>query len=250
MGEDKHNAPRAMNDSMTQSPSGLRGLVTIPAYNEAFNIEGVITEIRQHFRGDIVVVDDGSQDDTAAVARRAGAVVLRHPCNLGIGAAVQTGFIYAITHGYDVVLRLDADGQHDPSYIPSFLDQLAADEADIIVGSRFLGRRGYQSTLVRRVGIVILNIVSALVGTRTTDPTSGYWAVNRRALQVLARSQADDYPETESLVMASRAGCRVAELPVLMRPRTTGQSSIGTFHAGFYMVKVVLSLLIERLRPR
>jgi glycosyltransferase involved in cell wall biosynthesis len=228
----------------------MRGLVIIPAYNEAFNVGGVITEIRQHFPGDVVVIDDGSSDETRKVASEAGAIVLRHPCNLGIGAAVQTGFLYALARDYDTVLRLDADGQHDPAYISDFLDALRRDQADIVVGSRFLGRRGYQSSLVRRIGIVILNVVSALVGTRTTDPTSGYWAVNRRALEVLARSQADDYPETESLVMASRAGCRVCELPVLMRPRFGGESSIGTLNAGYYMIKVVLSLLVERLRPR
>lgn len=228
----------------------MRGLVIIPAYNEALNVGAVITEIRQHFAGDIAVIDDGSADDTGRIARNAGAIVLRHPCNLGIGAAVQTGFIYGLANNYDVVVRLDADGQHDPMYIVDFVRTLESGNADIVVGSRFLGRRGYQSTAVRRIGIVILNVVSWLVGTRTTDPTSGYWGVNRRALQVLAHSQADDYPETESLVMASRAGCRVFELPVLMRARSAGESSIGTLNAGYYMIKVVLSLLIERLRPR
>jgi glycosyltransferase involved in cell wall biosynthesis len=228
----------------------MRGLVIIPAYNEALNVGGVIAEIRQHFAGDIAVIDDGSVDDTSQVARKAGAIVLRHPCNLGIGAAVQTGFIYGLANDYPVVVRLDADGQHDPMYILDFVRLLESDDADIVVGSRFLGRRGYQSTAVRRIGIVILNVVSWLVGTRTTDPTSGYWGVNRRALQVLAHGQADDYPETESLVMASRAGCRVREIPVLMRARSAGESSIGTLNAGYYMIKVVLSLLIERLRPR
>lgn len=228
----------------------MRGLVIIPAYNEALNVGGVIAEIRQHFAGDIAVIDDGSVDDTSHVARNAGAIVLRHPCNLGIGAAVQTGFIYGLANDYAVVVRLDADGQHDPMYIVDFVRLLESGDADIVVGSRFLGRRGYQSTAVRRIGIVILNLVSWLVGTRTTDPTSGYWGVNRRALQVLAHGQADDYPETESLVMASRAGCRVREIPVLMRARSAGESSIGTLNAGYYMIKVVLSLLIERLRPR
>lgn len=228
----------------------MRGLIVIPAYNEALNIGGVIAEIRRHFGGEIAVIDDGSTDETGAIARQAGAIVLRHPCNLGIGAAVQTGFIYGLENGYEVVMRLDADGQHDPMYIADFVRILESGEADIVVGSRFLGRRGYQSTAVRRIGIVILNIVSWLVGTSTTDPTSGYWGVNRRALQVLAHSQADDYPETESLVMASRAGCRVREIPVLMRARFAGASSIGTLNAGYYMIKVVLSLLIERLRPR
>jgi len=149
------------------------------------------------------------------------------------------------------VLRLDGDGQHDPVYIPKFLDVLAAGAADIVVGSRFLGREGYQSTLVRRAGILILTVISALVGTRVTDPTSGYWGLNRRALELLAKDQPDDYPETQSLVRATRAGCRVVEIPVIMQVRGNGQSSIaGTLQSGFYMFKVILAVLIERLRQR
>lgn len=228
----------------------MRVLLIIPAFNEAGSIGGVIFSVREHFQGDVVVIDDGSEDDTGDLARAAGAVVLRHACNLGIGAAVQTGFLYALRHDYDFVVRQDGDGQHDPSQIPLLLTALERDEADIVVGSRFLAREGYQSTLVRRVGIFILGIVSALVGTRVTDPTSGYWAVNRRALKVLARSQPDDYPETEALVLASRAGCRVREQPVVMYARIAGRSSIGAIYSGFYMMKVVLALLVGRLRPR
>jgi hypothetical protein len=228
----------------------MRTLLIIPALNEAASIAGVIAAIRQHFSGDIAVIDDGSEDDTGALARAAGAAVLRHTCNLGIGAAVQTGFLYALQQGYDFVVRNDADGQHDPAQIPRLLEWLERDEADIVVGSRFLAREGYQSTFVRRAGIFILGIVSALVGVRTTDPTSGYWAANRRALKVLTRAHPDDYPETEALVMASRFGCRVREQPVIMYPRTAGRSSIGAIYAGFYMMKVVLALLVGRLRPR
>jgi glycosyltransferase involved in cell wall biosynthesis len=228
----------------------VRTLLIIPAFNEAGAIEGVIQGARPFLDGDIVVIDDGSEDDTAAVARAAGAVVLRHPCNLGIGAAVQTGFLYGLTRGYDYVVRQDGDGQHDPAQIPRLLEVLRRGEADIVVGSRFLAREGYQSTLVRRVGIFILGIVSRLVGTHVTDPTSGYWAVNRRALGVLAHQHPDDYPETEALSMASRAGCRVAEVPVVMYARIAGQSSIGAIYSGFYMLKVVLALLVGRLRPR
>src|SRR5258707_947447 len=186
----------------------MRTLLIIPAFNEAASIAGVINAARAHFSGDIAVIDDGSDDDTRDLARATGAAVLHHSCNLGIGAAVQTGFLYALEQGYDLVVRQDGDGQHDPAQIPRLLAVLEADEADIVVGSRFLAREGYQSTLVRRAGIFILGIVSALVGARITDPTSGYWAVNRRALTVLARSQPDDYPETEALVLASRSGCR------------------------------------------
>jgi glycosyltransferase involved in cell wall biosynthesis len=228
----------------------MRAIVIIPAFNESASIAGVIHNTRGIFGGDIAVIDDGSEDDTFAQATSAGAVVLRHPCNLGIGAAVQTGYLYALDQGYDFVVRQDGDGQHDPAHIPRFLEILAADEADIVVGSRFLAREGYQSTFVRRVGILILGVVSALVGSSVTDPTSGYWGVNRRALVVLARSHPDDYPETEALVHAARAGCRVRELPVIMYARTAGVSSIGTLYSGFYMMKVVLNLLIGRLRPR
>lgn len=228
----------------------MRTLLIIPAYNEAGAIAGVISDIRTHFAGDIAVIDDGSQDDTSVLARQAGAIVLRHPCNLGIGAAVQTGYMYALASGYDFVVRQDGDGQHDPAHIPRFLELLQANEADILVGSRFLAREGYQSTLVRRVGIFILGIVSSLVGSRVTDPTSGYWGINRRALEVLAKTHPDDYPETEALAVAARAGCRVRELPVVMRERTSGRSSISALYSGFYMMKVVIALLIGRLRPR
>jgi len=229
----------------------MRTLVVIPAYNEADNIAQVIAGVRAFFDGEVAVVDDGSADDTARAARAAGATVLRHPCNLGIGAAVQTGFLYAMDHGYDQVLRVDGDGQHDPSYIPRFLELLADGEADIVVGSRFLAREGYQSTLVRRAGIMILGVLSALVGARVTDPTSGYWGLSRRAVELLARYQPDDYPETQALVLAARAGCRIREVPVVMQARSAGRSSIsGVMHAGFYMLKVILAVLIERLRTR
>ncbi|MFI5394380.1 MAG: glycosyltransferase family 2 protein [Candidatus Binatia bacterium] len=229
----------------------MRTLIIIPAYNEAPNIAAVVADIRTAFTGDVLVIDDGSDDATAAEARRTGTQVLRHSCNLGIGATVQTGFLYAVARDYDVVVRLDGDGQHDPAYIPKFLETLSAGTADIVVGSRFLGRKGYQSTFVRRIGILILGMLSAAVGTRVTDPTSGYWALTRRAVELLARFQPDDYPETQALVLATRAGLRITEIPVLMYARTTGRSSIsGALHAGFYMVKVILAVLIERIRSR
>lgn len=228
----------------------MRVLVVIPTYNEAGNIGAVVTAVRAIAAGEIVVIDDCSDDDTAALARAAGAIVLSHPCNLGIGGAVQTGFLYALQHGYDAVVRVDGDGQHDPAYISALLAPLASGHADVVVGSRFLAREGYQSTFVRRTGILILGLLSAVVGARVTDPTSGYWALNRRALEVLAKFQPDDYPETQSLLVASRAGCRIQELPVIMLARGAGQSSIGTLMSGFYMVKVILAVLIERLRPR
>ena len=228
----------------------MRTLVIIPAFNEGEAIAQVVADVRANSDADILVIDDGSADDTQDRARQAGAEVLVHACNLGIGAAVQTGYVYALRHDYDFVVRQDGDGQHDPSYIPQLLDILARDEADIVVGSRFLAREGYQSTIVRRLGIVILSVISALIGTHTTDPTSGYWALNRRAVEALAPSHPDDYPETEALVMAAAAGCRTTEIPVVMRERQAGTSSISALYSGFYMVKVTLALFILHGRPR
>jgi glycosyltransferase involved in cell wall biosynthesis len=226
----------------------MRLLVVIPAYNEAPTIPAVVAGVRAQSAADILVVDDGSSDETSEVAKGCGVVVLRHPCNLGIGAAVQSGFLYAIEHDYDSVVRIDGDGQHDPAYIKQFLEPLCAGTADIVIGSRFLARRGYQSTFVRRTGIVILSLISALVGARVTDPTSGYWALNRRALSLLAVSHPDDYPETEAMVVATRGGCRIREIPVQMLARTAGRSSISAIHSGFYMFKVIVAVLIQRLR--
>jgi len=228
----------------------MRVLVVVPAYNEASSIPRVVAGVRAHCSGEILVIDDGSSDGTSAVARRSGVVTLQHPCNLGIGAAVQSGFLYALDHGYDVVLRIDGDGQHDPAYIPHFLELMRAGEADIVIGSRFLARRGYQSTPVRRIGIVLLSLISSLVGARVTDPTSGYWALNRRAVSLLAASQPDDYPETESIVIAAKSGCSIREIPVEMLARATGRSSISAMHSGFYMIKVIVAILIQRGRRR
>ncbi len=224
-------------------------LIIIPAFNESAAIAGVVADIRQHCEHDILVIDDGSKDDTADRAGETGVTVVRHPCNLGIGAAVQTGYMYALRHGYDIVVRQDGDGQHDPAYIPQIVALLERGESDIVVGSRFLAREGFQSTVVRRLGILILSVISALIGTQTTDPTSGYWGLNRRAFEALAPTHPDDYPETEALVIAAAAGCRTQEIPVIMRERTTGRSSISALYSGFYMIKVILALLIVHLSP-
>ena len=173
----------------------MRTLLIIPAFNEAESIAGVITAIRRHFAGDIVVIDDGSEDETGdAGARRPAPWCCAIPAISASAPRCRRVSSTRLQEGYDFVVRKDGDGQHDPAQIPRLLERAGADEADIVVGSRFLAREGYQSTFVRRVGIFILGIVSALVGTRITDPTSGYWAVNRRALKVLVRSQPDDYP--------------------------------------------------------
>jgi glycosyltransferase involved in cell wall biosynthesis len=229
---------------------GLKRVAIVPAYNEEGSVARVIDEIRA-FDGDfeIVVVDDGSADRTAGVAVEHGAQVIRLPINLGIGGAVQTGFRYAFEHGFTLAVRVDGDGQHDAAQLGVLLGPLLADEADIVVGSRFASREGYQSSRSRRLGISILaGTVSLLVRRRVTDPTSGFQALNRRAIALFAADYPHDYPEVEATLMVHRQRLRSAEVPVRMRERASGQSSIGSLAAAYYMVKVLLALLVGLFR--
>jgi glycosyltransferase involved in cell wall biosynthesis len=199
----------------------------------------------------VVVINDGSNDDTAPLARAAGAVVLDMPYNVGIGAAVQTGFIYAAQHNYDVAVQTDGDGQHPAQEIPRLVEALATNQADVVIGSRFMDpdRPGYQQTTARRVGGQILaQILSMTTGQRITDPTSGFRASNRRALTLCAQLYPHDYPEPEAIIILHRAGLRLCEIPVRMVPRETGVSSITFLRGGYYMTKVILAILINLLR--
>lgn len=229
---------------------GLRRIAIVPAYNEEECVGRVIEEIRA-FDPDleVVVVDDGSRDRTAAVAEAAGAHVVRLPFNLGIGGAVQTGFRYAFEHGFALAVRVDGDGQHDPAQLPLLLEPILGDEADIVVGSRFVTDGGYRSTRSRRAGITILaRVVSALVGRRVTDPTSGFQALNRHAIALFAADYPHDIPEVEAVLMVHRHRLRMVEVPVQMRERAGGQSSIGALFAVYYMVKVLLALFVGLFR--
>ena len=211
---------------------------------------GVIEEVRA-FDPDleVVVVDDGSTDRTAAVAAAAGAHVLRLPFNLGIGGAVQTGFRYALEQRFDVVVRLDGDGQHDPAQIGLLLEPLLAGEADIVVGSRFAGDPGYRSTATRRIGIRLFAwIVSLLVRQRVTDTTSGFQAVNRLGIQLFAADYPHDYPEVEATVMVFKHRLRLKEVPVRMRERSGGRSSITALRSIYYMAKVLLAIVVAMFR--
>jgi glycosyltransferase involved in cell wall biosynthesis len=227
-----------------------RRVAIVPAYNEEECIGGVVDELRAAAADmTIVVVDDGSADRTAEVAREHGAVVLRLAYNLGIGGCVQTGFRYADEQGFDIAVRVDGDGQHDPSQLDVILAPVLADEADICVGSRYHERSGYQSSATRRVGIRILAAtVSALTRQRLTDPTSGFQALNRKAIRLFATDYPHDYPEVEALVLLIRHKLRVVEVSVEMRPRAGGRSSIRTFGSVYYMVKVLLALFVGSFR--
>jgi glycosyltransferase involved in cell wall biosynthesis len=225
-------------------------LVIIPALNEEDSIADVMAQIHEYAPwADVAVINDGSSDRTGAIAEACGAIALHLPYNVGIGAAVQTGMIYAARYGYEVAVQTDGDGQHPPSEIPALVSQLLKGDADIVVGSRYIEDRGYRTPVTRRMGIILLaRIISIVTGIRCTDPTSGFRASNRKTILLCARTYPHDYPEPEAIVLLHRAGLRVREVPVTMQARQGGRSSITPLRSGFYMAKVILAILISLLR--
>jgi glycosyltransferase involved in cell wall biosynthesis len=241
----------------------MRVLIVVPALNEESGLPPLLSELRavaerDGFSAEIVVIDDASTDRTAEVAREHGARVVRLCRNLGIGGAVQTGLRLALREGFDCAVQMDGDGQHPPSELRKLVAAMQAPLApDIVVGSRYLHGEGFQSTLPRRMGSGWLGWVLRLVtGQKTTDPTSGYRAYGRRALKLFNWSYPHDYPEPEALVLAKVAGLRVVEIPVVMKERQGGASSISILHAPYYMLKVTVAILLayarswHRIEPR
>jgi glycosyltransferase involved in cell wall biosynthesis len=232
----------------------LRKLAIVPAYNEEGMVGRVVRDIlRQAPHFDVLVVDDGSTDNTAAEARAEGATVISHPFNLGIGGAVQTGFKYALREGYDVAAQVDGDGQHKPSYLPELLAKLRTkgDRADMVCGSRFRGDPGYRVPLGRRVGNLIFSVVlTAICRRRITDPTSGFRITNRRGIELFARDYPHDYPEVEAILMLHAHRLRLHEVPVRMNARGFGRSSIDYPRSAYYMAKVLLAILVGLFRRR
>lgn len=225
-------------------------LVMIPALNEEDSIAHVIGQIHEHVPwADVVVINDGSIDRTAAIAQACGAVVLPMPFNVGIGSAVQTGYMYAARHGYEVTVQNDGDGQHNPAEIPLLVQTLVESGADLMIGSRYLEDRGYITPWQRKIGIVILaRVVSLVTRRRITDPTSGFRASNRRTIELCARVYPYDYPEPEAIVLLYKAGFDVREMPVTMNARYGGISSITPLRSAYYMVKVILSIMVDMIR--
>lgn len=229
-----------------------RRIAIVPAFNEERNIGRVVAELLDFDPGiDVVVVSDGSADRTADNARAAGALVLQLPFNLGIGGAVQTGFRYAWENGYDLAVRCDGDGQHIPAELPNVIAPVVEGRADIAVGSRFVAGEGYRSSASRRVGIRLLAaVVSAIARQRVTDTTSGFQALNRRALGLFAADYPHDYPEVEAVLLLHHHRLVSEEVPVEMRARLTGRSSINASRSIYYMIKVTLAIFVGLLRAR
>lgn len=224
------------------------GCIIIPCYNEATNIARVIDEVSQFADGlEILVINDASTDQTSEAARKTEkATVIDLPANLGVGGAVQTGLKYAKARGYSFALKLDGDGQHPPAAIQSLLKPLAEGEADIAVGSRFLAANsGFKSSFLRRIGIKFFEKLGKLLtGQQFTDATSGFRAYNRKAIEFMAvRYPTFDYPEPEELVLASLHGLRLKEIPITMRDRWSGESTISSTFSVYFMLKVTLAMI-------
>jgi len=241
----------------------MRVLIVVPALNEESGLPPLLTELRavaerDRFSAEIVVIDDASTDRTAEVAREHGARVVSLCRNLGIGGAVQTGLRLALREGFDCAVQMDGDGQHPPGELRKLLAVIDTPAApDIVVGSRYLHGEGFQSTLPRRMGSGWLAwVLRLLTRQRTTDPTSGYRVYGRRALKLFNWSYPHDYPEPEALVLAKVAGLSVVEVPVVMKERQGGASSISILHAPYYMLKVTVAILLayarswHRIEPR
>ena len=230
-----------------------RYLAVVPAYNEAACVGRVIGALQEQApQFDVVVVDDGSTDSTRRVAEAAGARVLRHPFNLGIGGAVQSGFTFALERGYDYLVQVDGDGQHDPAEIGALIRAMDEDPSlDVVCGSRFLTDKGYPAPISRRTGIHIFAfLLSRIVGQRVSDPTSGFRLYNRRAIELFAGDYPHDYPEVEAVLMVHWHRLKMREIPVRMFRREGGVSSISSGKSAYYMVKVLLAIFVGLLRRR
>ena len=225
-------------------------LIIIPAYNEKESLPDVIASVRKEIpEADILVINDGSTDATGFIARREKVEVIDLPYNMGIGAAMQTGYKYSFAEGYDVSVQFDGDGQHPANQIRNILRQLQEGRADVIIGSRFLEDTGYVPSFSRSIGIVMFaRLMSIIMRQKITDPTSGFRAANRAVIEFYSRHYPEDYPEVEALVLLHRAGFTMTEVAVKMEKRMSGRSSITPVRGIYYMIKVTLAVLIDLLK--
>ena len=225
-------------------------LIIIPAYNEKDNLPAVIASVRKEMpEADIIVINDGSSDTTGIIAQREKVEVIDLHYNLGIGAAMQTGYQYAFTEGYDMAVQFDGDGQHPARRIRDIVEPLQRDMADVIIGSRFAENTGYVPSVSRLIGIgMFAKLMSVILRQKITDPTSGFRAVNRNVIKFYSDHYPEDYPEVEALVLLHMAGYTMAEVPVKMEKRMSGRSSITPLRGIYYMVKVTLAVMIDLLK--
>lgn len=228
----------------------MKKLIIIPAYNESMSIKSTVEEIRSKAKDfDYVIINDCSTDETKEICEENGYNVINLPINLGIGGAVQTGYRYGVNEGYDIAVQVDGDGQHDPEFLDKMCNFLKANSADMVIGSRFIHKKGFQSSGMRRIGIrYFTSLIKILTGKIITDPTSGLRMVNRDIMKMFSDDYPKDYPEPESVVAVLRRKKEVVEIPVVMRERNGGVSSISLKKSIYYMIKVTLAILIEKIR--
>jgi hypothetical protein len=223
----------------------MKKLVIIPAYNEEGNIEKTVTDIEKNAPDfDYVIVNDCSTDHTYQICQEKGYNVINLPVNLGIGGGVQTGYMYGWRNGYDIAVQFDGDGQHTASFLNTMADYLTKNHLDMVIGSRYITKDGFQSSGIRRAGIRYFTwLIKLLTGQKITDPTSGMRMVNRDIIELFAKDYPKDYPEPETVTFILKRKKRVAEIPVLMNAREAGVSSISPLNAVYYMIKVTMSIL-------
>ena len=228
----------------------MKKLIIIPAYNESANIEKTVASIKKDAKGfDYVIINDCSVDNTRKICEDNGFNIVNLPINLGIGGAVQTGYRYAYEHGYDVAVQVDGDGQHDPEFLDTMAVYLVDHNLDMVIGSRFIEKKGFQSSYTRRMGIrFFTGLIKLMTGKTITAPTSGVRMIGRNAMRLFAYDNPRDYPEPESVVAILRRNMKVEEIPVVMKAREGGVSSISLKKSVYYMIKVPLAILIERIR--
>ncbi|WP_018758691.1 glycosyltransferase family 2 protein [Paenibacillus terrigena] len=230
-------------------------LLIIPAYNEAKNITSLIKSINkvsiESCCLDIVVINDCSLDNTGEVCSELNVSTINLPCNLGIGGAVQTGYKYAKEYGYDIAIQVDGDGQHDPTYLEVLIKPILNNEADLVIGSRYIEKLGFQSSRIRRVGINYFSkLLKVLTKQMITDPTSGFRACNKQIIELFTKRYPVDYPEPESIMYLKRNEYRIKEVPVHMKERKDGKSSITMLKSVYYMFKVSLAIVLDKMRKQ
>lgn len=230
----------------------MKKLIIIPAYNESENIVGTVRDIEENAPDfDYIIINDCSTDNTLEICKKNHFNYVNLPINLGIGGAVQTGYKYAREYGYDIAVQVDGDGQHDPAFLQQMAEYLEEHQLDMVIGSRFITNEGFQSSALRRVGIVYFTkLIHLLTGHKITDPTSGLRLGGRKVIELFAENYPKDYPEPETAVTALNHGLKIEEIPVVMRARQGGVSSITMTKSVYYMVKVTIAIVIERLRGR